>query len=370
MSETQFWKRLVIKVGSSLISPNGEGCSSRYLLSIANFIVQCQNAGTQVILVSSGSVAAGKHWIPQKKSGVSVTAKKAMAAAGQANMMASWSALLDFQCAQLLLSQSDFQVHDRYRSIRETIFELLKHNVLPIVNENDAVVTDDSRVGDNDNLAASLAAAIEADAFVICSDIDGLYDKEPSKNSDAMLLKEVNDISDKVYEMAGGAVSSVGTGGMVTKLQAAEKATSQGVATFIVNGKKSETFESLLRGENPGTCFNPQQKLMSQKEHWLRHTTRAKGEVVVEDEVQNRLIENNELNLNYKEIVDVVGEFSAGDTVLIRTDEGRKIAKAKSLCSSCVLNIFVNEDVDDTLLKKVMEPNQIVESQVAAMYRI
>ena len=110
--------------------------------------------------------------------------------------------------------------------------------------------------------------------------------------------------------------------------------------------------------------------LMDQKEHWLRHTSRAKGEVVVESEVQNRLLEEKEFNLNYNEIVSVEGDFVAGDTVLIRTVKGRKIAKAKSLCSSCILNIFVNEDVDDSILKKVIKPNQIIESQEAVMFNV
>lgn len=369
MHKNQAWKRIVIKIGSSLISPTGKGCSSRYLLSIANFIVQCQNMGTQVILVSSGSVAAGSGWILEKKSGVTVTAKKAMAAAGQASMMASWSALFDFQCAQLLLTQGDFQMHNRYQSIRETVFELLKHNVLPIVNENDAVVTDDLKVGDNDNLAASLAAAIEADALIICSDINGLYNKAPCENSNAQLIAEVEDITETIFKMAGKAGSSVGTGGMITKLQAAEKAASQGVSTYIVNGKNSETFEALLRGENPGTLFKPKPISLSKKEHWLRHTSRAKGEVVVENQVQRRLLENHEFDLKFDEVVSVVGEFVAGDTVLIRTVKGKSIAKAKSTCSSCILNIFINDEVDATLLEKLVTPNKVVQGDAVTMLR-
>ena len=147
------WKRVVIKVGSALISPNQQGCSSHYLLSIAQFIVRCRANGTQVVLVSSGSVAAGAHLFPeQEKSDIAV--KKAMAAAGQTEMIATWDRLFDFPSAQMLLTHADLRDRERYVSIRETIFSLLDNNILPIVNENDTVTTDKLKVGDNDNLSA------------------------------------------------------------------------------------------------------------------------------------------------------------------------------------------------------------------------
>ena len=155
-------KRIVVKVGSALIAPHKQGCSSHYLLGIAQFITYCRVQGIQVVLVSSGSVAAGWHHF-EGQAQPSVTVKKAMAAAGQADMMATWNKLFDFPTAQLLLTHGDLRNRERYISIRDTIFSLLEHGLMPIINENDAVTADKLKVGDNDNLSAMVAAAADAD---------------------------------------------------------------------------------------------------------------------------------------------------------------------------------------------------------------
>ena len=340
------WKRVVIKVGSALISPNQQGCSSHYLLSIAQFIVRCRANGTQVVLVSSGSVAAGAHLFPeQEKSNIAV--KKAMAAAGQTEMIATWYRLFDFPSAQMLLTHADLRDRERYVSIRETIFSLLDHNVLPIVNENDTVTTDKLKVGDNDNLSAMVAAAADADALIICSDIDGLYDKNPHEHDDASLLKTVESIDASIYAMAGGAVKGgVGTGGMRTKIEAAEKAVSHGIDTYIINGFTELSFNMLLAGENPGTHFKPYEKPMKENVHWMTHTSNAQGEVIVEGDFDESLVRDSE-QLTSSEIIDVKGEFSVGDTILVRKEDGTKLVKAKSNYSSCLLNFIANQENDE-----------------------
>ena len=155
------WKRIVIKVGSALIAPNRQGCSSHYLLSIAQFIVKCRAEGIQVVLVSSGSVAAGSHQFKAQDSD-DIAIKKAMAAAGQTEMISTWDRLFDFPSAQILLTHADLRDRERYVSIRDTLFSLLDNDILPIVNENDTVTTDKLKVGDNDNLSAMVAAAADA----------------------------------------------------------------------------------------------------------------------------------------------------------------------------------------------------------------
>ena len=339
------WNRIVLKVGSALIAPERKGCSSRYLLHIAKFILQCRDMGTEVILVSSGSVAAGAHFF----NGIeqpSLAIKKAMAAAGQNEMMAAWDRFFDFPSAQILLTHGDFQDRERYDSVRETIFALLEHNVLPVVNENDVVTTDALKVGDNDNLSAMVAAAADADALIICSDIDGLYDKNPHIHDDATLIKNVNAIDQRIYDMAGGAHSSVGTGGMQTKIEAAEKATSHGLITYIINGFKEYSFEQLIQGNNPGTIFSPYPKPMEDDLHWMTHTAKAQGEVVIEDGFDYPLDENCD-QLTSSEIVEVHGEFSAGDTILVRSDDGKHIAKAEANYGSCLLNFITQHEAED-----------------------
>jgi glutamate 5-kinase len=336
------WHRIVIKVGSALIAPHNRGCSGHHLLGIVQFIVRCRSKGIQVVLVSSGSVAAGAHLFPDTKVR-SIAIKKAMAAAGQTEMMSTWDKLFDFPTAQILMTHGDLRNRERYISVRETIFSLLDNDLLPIINENDTVTTDRLKVGDNDNLSAMVATAADADALIICSDVDGLYDKNPHTNADAKMLSQVTHIDKSIYTMAGGATSGVGTGGMKTKIEAAEKATSHGIDTFIVNGFSPLPFAMFLRGENPGTHFKPYEKPMQEHLHWMTHTSNAQGEVIVDNDFNTSLVSQSE-ELTSDEIVAVNGEFSAGDTILVRKGDGTKLAKARSNYSSCLLSFIAGQD--------------------------
>ncbi|MDU0354218.1 glutamate 5-kinase [Paraglaciecola aquimarina] len=335
------WKRIVIKVGSALIAPDKKGCSSHYLLSIAQFIVRCRTLGVEVVLVSSGSIAAGAHMFSGAEPTLPV--KKAMAAAGQTEMMATWDRLFDFPTAQILLTHADLRNRDRYISVKDTIDTLLSHGILPILNENDTVTTDKLKVGDNDNLSAMLAAAANADALIICSDVDGLYDRNPHTHDDATILSEVNEITEEIYAMAGGATSDVGTGGMKTKIEAAEKATSHGIETFIVNGFTQLSFNMLLEGKNAGTIFKPYAEPMQEHVHWMTHTSKAQGEVIVENDFDAALDADSE-QLTSDEILSVEGDFLVGDTILVRKDDGTKLANAKSNYSSCLLSFFADRN--------------------------
>ncbi|MDN3651330.1 glutamate 5-kinase [Thalassotalea ponticola] len=351
---TPNWNRIVIKVGSALIAPNRDGCSSQYLLSIANFIVRCRMSGIQVVLVSSGSVAAGAHLFEQVNDS-SITIKKAMASAGQQEMMATWDRLFDFSTAQVLLTHADLRNRDRYISVRDTLDTLLENDILPVVNENDTVTTDKLKVGDNDNLSAMVATATQADALIICSDIDGLYTANPHLDKSARLISDVIEINSDIYAMAGGATSDVGTGGMKTKIQAAEKATSHGIQTFIVDGFNEQSFNQLLEGNNPGTLFHPHPDPMLEPMHWLRHTTLAQGELVVADEFSiDEDLTSDVLTSN--DIIDVNGDFSAGDVVMLRKQNGEKVAKVTTNYSSCLLSFVATQDdeqinrtLDDTI---------------------
>lgn len=346
------WKRIVIKVGSSLIAPNQNGCSSHYLLGIAQFIVRCKSMGIEVVLVSSGSVAAGAHLFNEQEEGYkpSLAVKKAMAAAGQMEMMTTWDRLFDFPTAQILVTHGDLRDRERYISIQETIFSLLENGILPILNENDTVTTDKLKVGDNDNLSAMVAAAADADTLIICSDVDGLYDSNPHTNADAKLLSSVPFITDEIFEMAGGATSSVGTGGMKTKIEAAEKAVAHGIDTYIVNGFTVQTFNMLLSGKNPGTHFASDKKPMNEHLHWMTHTSTAQGEVVVHNDFNTEL-EGDSERLTSSEIIAVNGDFAVGDTILVRKDDGTRIANAKSNYSSCLLSFIAEQDDEEFATK-------------------
>jgi len=338
-------KRIVVKVGSSLIAPNGNGCSTHYLLAIAQFIIKCRARGQQIVLVSSGSVAAGRKWFDTSE--MTVTLKKAMSAAGQSDMMEMWEKLVDFPTAQLLLTNADLCNRERYLSIRDTLEACLEHGVLPIVNENDTVTADHLKVGDNDNLSAMVATSINADALIMCTDVDGLFDSNPIKNKDAKLIQVVQEIDDAVYKMAGGATSSTGTGGMQTKIEAAEKATSHGIDTFIINGHRSQAFESLLAGENPGTHFLAFEVPIPSALHWMTHTVKARGEVIVdESEIDINAMKDS---ITGSSILSVKGDFAVGDTIVLTNQDGKRIVKAKSNYSSCLLNYLADEDIRERL---------------------
>lgn len=328
------WQRAVIKIGSALISPDGSGCSAQYLLSIAKFVTASRRQGKEVILVSSGSVAAGRHFI---KTGLraSIAEKQAMAAIGQTQMMANWAALFDFPCAQILLTLDDLHERRRYVNIKNTLRELLANQVLPIVNENDTVAVEEIKVGDNDNLAAHTAIVAQADTLIICTDVDGLYDADPRKNPDASLISNVQMITPEIAALAGGAGSSVGTGGMITKLEAAQKCCTSGVQTLLVNGRKSSVFDDLALGLCPGTLFNATKTTRSARHQWLSHTVKSKGQLSI-DQGAYAALSSRGASLLAVGITELNGSFKNNDAVDILF-EGKLVAKGISLYSKAEL---------------------------------
>jgi len=250
------WRRAVIKIGSALIAPEGKKCSTKYLLSLVDFIHDCIHQGKEIVIVSSGSVAAGAGLCQQdlnKK--LSIPQKQALAALGQTHIMHHWQKLFDDRCAQILLTRSDLDSDKRSLNIKNTLNTLIEINAIPIINENDSVAVDELVVGDNDNLAARVAVMCEADLLFICSDVDGLFDKNPKQFCDATLIKQVEKIDQQIFDSASTSDNSIATGGMLTKIQAAKVATNAGIEVVIVNGRKASSFENLKQGKYYGTRF-------------------------------------------------------------------------------------------------------------------
>ncbi|MGX5172987.1 glutamate 5-kinase [Aliikangiella sp. IMCC44653] len=306
--------RIVIKVGSALIAPDGENSSSKYLLAIARFIHQCHEDGKLVVLVSSGSVAAGRAHIEHQDKIPSTAKKQAMAAVGQTDMMANWGRLFDFPCAQILVTHDDLRDRNRYQNIQNTISELLANQILPVVNENDSVATEELKVGNNDSLAAMVAVVCEADLLMICSDIDGLFTADPNSNPDATLINHVEKITPEIYAMAGGTANSIGTGGMQTKLEAAEIATSNGIETLIINGFKGEEFEKLIVAKPTGTWFQAHKETLPARKHWLNESHTPKGRLELELSAINNLLQS-QASLMSAGIKSINGEFEKGEAV-------------------------------------------------------
>ncbi len=325
---TQFnWQRAVIKIGSALVSPNGSGCSTEYLQAIADFIIISKRQGKQVIVVSSGSIAAARTSIKTGQR-ATIAEKQAMAAIGQMKMMATWAKLFHespqgehagYESAQILLTVEDIADRKRFVNIKNTLEQLLKNDVIPIVNENDTVAVEEIKVGDNDNLAAHTAIAAQADCLIICTDVDGLYTANPRTHKDASLIREVVTIDQNILALAGGAGTAIGTGGMITKLQAAQKCTRSGIPTLLVNGTKHESFIELAKGKCPGTLFLTNNSRQRAKHDWLAHTSKVKGQINIDKGAANALT-NTGASLLAAGVTAINGYFNAGDSIEVIFD--------------------------------------------------
>ena len=339
------WQRAVIKVGSALIAPDGQNVSGQYVLPIAKFINEAKARGKEVVLVSSGSVAAGRGSIASHEQGTTIAEKQAMAAVGQAKMMENWQRFFDFSCAQLLITHGDLRDRRRYVNIKNTVRELLANDILPVINENDTVATEELKVGDNDNLAALVALVCEADALYICSDIDGLYDADPRISPDANLIPEVDAITPEIFSLAGGTRNKIATGGMRTKLQAAQKTTNNGIDTYIINGKNSQVFDAILNGDATGTWFKPVNNKDKAKKQWLKHTLHSAGQIYIDEGARNALTKNG-ASLLAKGITWVEGDFIRGEAVDI-VFNNQVLARGLSQYSSSELARIAGKSSDE-----------------------
>ncbi len=262
------WRRAVLKVGSSLLAADGGGLSDRYAAALAAFVRASQAAGRDVVIVSSGAVAAGRailHAAPV--AGAAMAERQALAALGQARLTGFWQGLFERPVAQVLLTHDDLRNRRRYLNARATLTALLRHGALPVVNENDTVSVDELKLGDNDNLAAIVAALVDADVLFIATDIDGLYDADPRIEPHARPMAVVAKMSASLLSVAGGAGSSVGTGGMRTKLEAAQRAASAGVATVLFNGRRADVLEGLSQDRLRGTRIHPLRTRLAARKH-------------------------------------------------------------------------------------------------------
>ncbi|CAN7266325.1 glutamate 5-kinase [Pseudoxanthomonas sp. LjRoot143] len=331
------WRRAVLKVGSSLLAADGEGLSPRHALNLAQFVSSSIAAGREVVIVSSGAVAAGRGLLHRKpQAGVAMAERQALAALGQAQLIALWQRFFDRPVAQVLLTHDDLRNRRRYLNARATLQELLALGALPVVNENDTVSVDELKLGDNDNLAAVVAALIDADALFIATDIDGFYTANPRTHADARPILDVEALTPEFFAMAGGAGSGVGTGGMHTKLEAAAKAAAAGIETFLFNGTQAATVSTLARGALLGTRFRPAQNRLAARKYWLRNVPVESGAIVVDAGAANAMGQKG-ASLLPGGVTTAEGDFRRGDMVeLVLRDDGgdRRIARGVSQYSA------------------------------------
>jgi glutamate 5-kinase len=325
-------RRLVIKTGSSLVINAATGTGrTAWMASLAADIAQLQQAGQQVILVSSGAVALGRQAMGMTAK-PKLEEKQAAAACGQPLLMQAWAeafAAQGLRVAQLLLTLDDSEHRRRYLNARATLETLLAHGIIPIINENDTVATAELRVGDNDRLAARVAQMSGADMLVLLSDVDGLYTANPATDPKAQHIPMVEQITDTVRAFAAPPSSAVGTGGMVTKIMAAELALSAGCHTLLTLGTPEHPLARLSRDEARGTWFVAATTPRSARKDWIAGSLAPQGELVVDDGAAAALAKGN--SLLPAGVSAVSGDFQRGDAVLVLDRQHHVLAKG--LCA-------------------------------------
>ncbi|HET6432049.1 glutamate 5-kinase [Dyella sp.] len=328
------WRRAVLKVGSNLLAADGGGLTPVYAQALAAFIAASCAQGREVVLVSSGAVAAGRAL--QRARAVAMgdlAERQALAALGQAPMIALWQSLSPRPVAQVLLTHDDLRNRRRYLNARDTLRQLLAIDVLPVINENDTVAVDELKLGDNDNLAAIVAALVDADLLLIASDVAALHDADPRTHPAARPLARIDAISPQILAMAGGSGSAVGTGGMRTKLQAAGKAAAAGIPTVLFDGRNAQTVAALAEGELRGSYFSAAQSRVQARKAWLLHAPCGGARISVDSGAALALAEGR-ASLLPGGVRNAEGDFRRGDPVEIADPAGRVLARGLSQYSA------------------------------------
>jgi len=336
LAVVQAARRLVIKVGSSLVTDEGRGLDRAAIAQWAEQIAALRAAGKQVLLVSSGAIAEGMQRLGWARRPREVHELQAAAAVGQMGLAQAYEscfAALGIRTAQILLTHADLADRVRYLNGRSTLFTLLELGVVPVINENDTVVTDEIKFGDNDTLAALTANLVEADALVILTDQAGLYSADPRRNPDASLLQEVRAGDPRLEAIAGGTGSHIARGGMITKVLAAKRAARSGASTVIASGRETDVLIRLAQGERLGTQLLASTEVLTARKQWLADHLQVKGSVHL-DQGAVRALVNERKSLLPIGVVEVNGDFARGDVITCLGTDRREVARGLANYSS------------------------------------
>ncbi len=325
-------RRIVVKVGSALLVGEDGAPDAHWLAAFASDLARVRHRGQQVLVVSSGAVALGRKRLGLGKRALTLPEKQAAAAAGQSALMRAWEEALEphgFAAAQVLLTRDDTEVRRRWLNARATVETLLTLGVVPVVNENDTVVTEEIRYGDNDRLAARVAQMIGADVLVLLSDIDGLYTADPRDNPDARHIPRVTRLDAEIEAMAGGANAraGVGTGGMATKIAAARMAQAAGCATVITLGRRPSPLYAVEHGER-ATVIEPALTAKAAYKAWIAGSLAPNGALIIDAGAARALATGKSLLAAGVKAVE--GRFEKGDAVIVRDETGAEIGRGLS----------------------------------------
>jgi glutamate 5-kinase len=322
-------RRIVVKVGSSLVTDDGRGLDHSAIAQWAGQIAALRAAHKEVVLVSSGAIAEGMQRLGWTKRPTALHELQAAAAVGQMGLAQVYESEFgrhNIRTAQVLLTHADLADRERYLNARSTLLALLEFGVVPIINENDTVVTDEIKVGDNDTLGALVTNLIEGDALVILTDQAGLYTADPRKHTDAQFVHEAVAGTLELESMAGGAGSSIGKGGMLTKILAAKRAAKSGADTIIASGREPKVLERLAAGEAIGTQLRAPTGRLTARKQWMADHLQLRGRVVIDAGAAEKLVKDGKSLLPIG-VIEVQGEFARGDVVACVDLNGHEVAR-------------------------------------------
>jgi glutamate 5-kinase len=355
-------RRVVVKVGSNVLTED-HGLNLKAIRSISRQICRLIDGGIEIVLISSGAMASGIRKVGLDKRPDEIPKRQAVAAVGQAGLIMEYEkafARYHKKVAQILLTGDDLNNRKRYLNARNTLCMLLSWQVVPIINENDTVMIEEIQFGDNDNLAAMITLLMDADILVNLTDIDGLYTKDPRTSSDADFIPMVSTIGEDLKKIASDIPGALGTGGMLSKLNAAKKVTAAGIPMVIANGGRPDVLKKLFSGKDVGTFFTPKKKKLKSRKCWIAFTLKPKGVIRIDDGAAEAIL-NRGKSLLPSGIVGVEGEFSVGAPVEFRkTDDetlgnglvnysSTDIRKIMGLKSSQIKNRLGHKPYDDVI---------------------
>jgi len=332
--------RIVLKIGSQVLTAKGKSLSQAVFDRLAREISATKKKGYEVVIVSSGAIAAGMSRLGFLEKPKTIPQKQAAAAIGQSALM--WNYERAFTCygekvAQVLLTRDDLSNRRRYLNARNTLLTLLGLGVIPIINENDTVVVEEIKFGDNDNLSALVTSLVNADLLIILSDIAGLYDRDPRLSKDAKLIPLVRQVTAEMEKKASGTLSPISIGGMVTKLQAARKAALFGVPMILANGMVEGIIGRIFQAEDVGTLFTSEVNKLTSRKHWIAFTLEPQGRIIVDDGAKKAILQKGK-SLLPSGVLATEGEFSLGDPVVLVDLQKEEFAKGLSNYGSAEIN--------------------------------
>jgi glutamate 5-kinase len=322
-------KRWVVKIGSALLTNDGQGLNREAMAGWVKQMITLRKAGVEIVLVSSGAVAEGIKRLGWTSRPQALPALQAAAAVGQMGLAQAWESLFaadGIMTAQVLLTHDDLSDRNRYLNARNTLNFLLEQGVVPVINENDTVATDEIRLGDNDTLGALVANLVGADVLTILTDQQGLYTADPRSNPDAALLHQVKVSDPAIVDMASPTGGALGRGGMATKVRAAQRAARSGSVTLIAAGRESDVLLKLRAGEHMGTLFEPDVEPMSARKQWLGSQLQSRGTLTLDGGAVRALREQGKSLLPVG-VLSVEGSFERGEVVICVDTQGNEVAR-------------------------------------------